>query len=119
MEVIAGFLGRMLPAMAAALPVLLLWRFLVLAWGRKRGFSPDLWYEAGLLLFLLYLAGLAAITILPRGWQFTAPTWGRVNLRLFRVFSDSLWEYRAGNLLYPVVNILGNVVMFLRIFTTG
>ncbi len=113
MEVIAGFLGRMLPAMAAALPVLLLWRFLVLAWGRKRGFSPDLWYEAGLLLFLLYLAGLAAITILPRGWQFTAPTWGRVNLRLFRVFSDSLWEYRAGNLLYPVVNILGNVVMFL------
>lgn len=113
MRQILLFLLRMLPAMAAALPAAVIFRL----WGTRRlakaGLATTPWHEAGLLAFLLFAAGLAAITVLPQGWRWTAPTWERVNLLPFRVFRDSLWEYRAGNHLYFLINILGNIVMFL------
>lgn len=113
MRQLLPFLLRMLPAMAAALPAAVIFRL----WGMRRltrrGLTTTPWHEAGLLAFLLFAAGLAAITVLPQGWRWTAPTWDRVNLLLFRVFRDSLREYRAGNRGYFIINIFGNIVMFL------
>lgn len=109
---IAAFLLRMLPAMAAALPFALVFRLWAVRRLRRQGLATTPLHEAGLLAFLLFLAGLAAVTILPRGWQWTAPTWDRVNLRLFRVFRDSLAVWRSGDSGYFVINVLGNLVMF-------
>lgn len=108
------FLLRMLPSMAAAAPVIALARYFGIRRLGRRGLATTPRHEAGLWVFLLFLAGLAALTILPRNWVFTAPDWGRVNLRPLRVFRDSwvLWRGREDGS-YFVINVLGNILMFL------
>lgn len=110
---IAGFVLRMLPVMAAAVPLVAAARLAGARRLKKRGLTTTLRHEAGLWAFLLFLAGLAAVTILPPGGQFIPPSWSRVNLRPLVVLADSLAAMRAGDGMYFVINVLGNILMFL------
>lgn len=111
---ILRFLGRMLSAMAAALPAVAVLRLLGMRRLRRRGLTTTPWHEAGLWAFLLFLAGLAALTVIPRSWQWIGLSWDRVNLSPFRVFRESavLWQ-RSGSPEYFVINVLGNILIFL------
>lgn len=108
-----GFVLRMLPVMAAAVPLVAAARLAGAYRLKNHGLTTTLRHEAGLWAFLLFLAGLAAVTILPPGGQFIPPSWSRVNLRPLVVLADSLAAMRAGDGMYFVINILGNILMFL------
>lgn len=93
-RMIFAFLLRMLPAALAAVPAVAVLRF----FGVRR----------------LRQAGLAAITVVPQGWQWTGLSWDRINLIPFRVFRESFILRRAtGSWGYFVINVVGNIVMFL------
>ena len=64
--------------------------------------------------FLLFLAGLAALTVIPQNGGWTGLGWDRVNLVPFRVFRESavLWR-RTGSPEYFVINVIGNIAIFL------
>lgn len=110
---VAGFVLRMLPVMAAAVPLVAAARLAGAYRLKNHGLTTTLRHEAGLWAFLLFLAGLAAVTILPPGGQFIPPSWSRVNLRPLVVLADSLAAMRAGDGMYFVINVLGNILMFL------
>ena len=112
-RMIFAFLLRMLPAALAAVPAVAVLRFFGVRRLRQAGLDTTPWHEAGLWAFLLFLAGLAAVTILPPGGQFIPPSWSRVNLRPLVVLADSLAAMRAGDGMYFVINVLGNILMFL------
>ena len=110
---VAGFVLRMLPVMAAAVPLVAAARLAGAYRLKNHGLTTTLRHEAGLWAFLLFLVGLAAVTILPPGGQFIPPSWSRVNLRPLVVLADSLAAMRAGDGMYFVINVLGNILMFL------
>ena len=110
---VTGFVLRMLPVMAAAVPLVAAARLAGAYRLKNHGLTTTLRHEAGLWAFLLFLAGLAAVTILPPGGQFIPPSWSRVNLRPLVVLADSLAAMRAGDGMYFVINVLGNILMFL------
>jgi glycopeptide antibiotics resistance protein len=110
---IAGFVGRMLAAMLLVAPVILVLRLAGVRRLARRGLSTTWSHEAGLWLFLLFCAGLAALTVVPgeKGWSFPDP--GRINLVPFAVFRQSLAIFRAGGGWgYFLINFVGNIVMF-------
>ena len=113
MEQIAGFVGRMLPAMVLAAPVVLVLRLAGLRRLARKGLSTTWLHEAGLWLFLLFCAGLGALTVVPgeMGWGLPDPE--RINLIPFAVFRQSLAIFRAGRGWgYFLINFVGNIVMF-------
>ena len=113
-RMIFAFLLRMLPAALAAVPAVAVLRFFGVRRLRQAGLDTTPWHEAGLWAFLLFLAGLAAITVVPQGWQWTGLSWDRINLIPFRVFRESFILRRAtGSWGYFVINVVGNIVMFL------
>lgn len=70
MAAILRFVWRTLPFLACALPFLLLWRWLRLRRLRQRGVATTPAHEIILLLFCLFLVGLATLTVLPRlSWE--------------------------------------------------
>lgn len=80
---------QMLPCMLAALAVFLLLRPLRMARLHRLGLTSSRWREGALLLFVMFAAGLAALTFFP------ANLWVYVNDRLLR---PQLWEMRWGGL---------------------
>ena len=67
-QTIFAFLLRMLPAALAAVPAVAVLRLFGVRQLRQAGLDTTPWHEAGLWAFLLFLAGLAAITVVPQGW---------------------------------------------------
>ena len=103
MRAIAGHLLRMLPYMAAALPLLAVWRFLAVKRLNRRGDATTVWHEAGLLVFAMYLAGLAP--------QAFAPVSGGAGLSYNLVLFD-VFRHGGG---YLPINLIGNVAVFVPV----
>lgn len=113
-RVLLAFLLRMVPAMAAAVPAVAVCRWIQVPRLRAGGVDTTLCHEAGLWAFLLFLAGLAALTVIPQRWQWVSLSQARVNLTLFRVFRESAILHRAtGSWGYFLINVVGNIVMFM------
>ena len=111
------YILQTLIVMAAALPVYLVVRAVLLAMRRKK--LPCNWArELALCLFSLCLAGLFSQTLLAGGYalgrnQARAVWWSQFNLVPFRIFADSAAQIqRNHNLGYFVVNFFGNIAMF-------
>lgn len=107
-------------AMAAALPVYLIVRAVLLALRRKKLVRS--WArELALCLFWLCLAGLFSQTLLAGGYALErnrarAVWWSQFNLVPFRIFADSAAQIqRNHNFGYFIVNFLGNIAMFVPI----
>ena len=117
MAIMRYFLN-MLPYMAAALPQYLAGRCLFLHTSSAKG-AGNLWREAALLVFMLYLVGLASQTIIPK-IQFGAHwldiperDYSTLNLVPFMIFKDSWNMFQTtGSILYFITNFFGNMVMF-------
>ncbi len=117
MSAIIRYILDMLPFMLAVLPIYVTLRLLVM---RRAAFNPR--HEVALLVFVLFLSGLASQTILPTV-RFSE---GEIhvindgvhttNLIPLKVFADTYTEvFKNGNVAPLIINFFGNVVMFMPI----
>lgn len=120
---IGDYTLQMLPCMGAALILFILlrpWRFRRLA---RLGLSSDPWREGGLLLFVMFAAGLAALTLFP-AYFWTEDHWHAVRNGTQPVFPPVNFQIQMQNLqLEPFQEIFrafhGPWVMFLMLANIG
>lgn len=117
MSAIIRYILDMLPFMLAVLPVYVTVRVLAM---RKAKFNPH--REAALLLFVMFLTGLASQTVVPEmrisGGALHVIRDGvhTTNLIPLKVFADTYTEvFKNGNVAPLIINFFGNVVMFMPI----
>lgn len=118
MTAILNYILAMLPYMILAAPIHCIFRIFLL---RKRRSELRWLREISLLLFVLFLAGLASQTVLPRiEWGANGP--GIVqngvhttNLIPLKVLFETWEQLEQGRFNYFLINFLGNVVMFIPI----
>lgn len=87
---------------------------------RRRGVLSPPWREAGLLVFVMFLAGLAVLTMMPRiRWSGffpvaleTAPGAGGINLVPGEMLRLAAWAASRGYWTSVWVNLPGNILMF-------
>lgn len=123
MGLIWDYILDMLPYMALALPLILLWRWAACRRLRRHGMESTTAHEVGTVLFFLFIVGLASQTVIPpltfEGGRIRAVPWegaGDVNLELGRVFRVTRWEVTVnGNRAYRLINSVGNIGMFVPI----
>ena len=121
MRTVLGYVLNMLPYMLLMTPL-----YLLVRWGYRRllcqNFLTNWYHEAGLLLFVLFLTGLASQTIIPKlefseagvhSMGYGGPL--RINLIPFRIFFDSLREVGNGNALYVLISLVGNIGIFVPV----
>lgn len=121
MQSILSFLWKMLPFTTAAIPVILLCRFVSCRRLKGRGLQTTVCHELGVLLLFVFLTGLASQTILPDldfaggAIRLAGGSNGKgFNLIPFKIVADTwveLTEY--GNVQYLLISLLGNVGVFL------
>ncbi len=120
MSLIFSYVRSMLPFMIGAFPPILFFRMLRIRQLKRQGRNTTLRHELCLCLFLMFCAGLASQTILPQlvltenGIQITGSCVEPYNLVPFRVIRN-IWQsdLRHGHYGYLLVNIFGNILLFL------
>lgn len=117
MSAIIRYILDMLPFMLAVLPIYVTVRVLAM---RKAKFNPH--REVALLLFVMFLTGLASQTVVPEirisGGALHVIRDGvhTTNLIPLKVFADTYTEvFKNGNVAPLIINFFGNVVMFMPI----
>lgn len=121
MSAVIRNLFRMAPFMLIALPVVLAVRIFLCRLRKKAGIPVRTAHEVWLLVFTVYLVGLASLTVFPivrwqeGGLSFQLYGRGNVNLIPFRIFTDSLRMASQGDTTYFLINFLGNIATFLPI----
>ncbi len=121
MRNILTYLVRMVPAAVLALAVY------GLAWPVRRrrlarlGLSTTALHEGGLVVFMMFLAGLLWLTVLPKiTWAegrliFQEEGIGGINLKPFVIFHQSRILASQGVKSYFLINFWGNILMFVPI----
>ena len=73
--------------------------------------------EILLFIFVMFMVGLASLTIMPKfdskGDLIVSKN--RLNLIPFKIFYDTIIELSKGNIYYLLISFLGNIVMFIPI----
>jgi glycopeptide antibiotics resistance protein len=110
---ISHYIGAMLPYMLGALPLILLFRFF---WIRKMGRSGgkmSLWREVGMIVFFMYLAGLASQAVIPFSHRIDFHL-RSYNLVPFKIFSDAWREASINHNSEPlIISLAGNIGIFI------
>lgn len=116
MRAVFSYLINMIPYLAIALPVWIIVRVIVL---KHRGEKPNRLREIVLCLFVLWCAGTASQTIIPKfefgisGFGIIASRIHEINLIPFRVIANTYREaFVNGVRSYFLINFLGNIMMF-------
>lgn len=121
MRDILHYFWRMLPAAALGLVAYLTVRPLRLRRLQGKRLVTNTWHETALALFLMFLAGLLWLTVVPGfTWEAGRLVWKQrgldgFNLRPFVIFEQSRILAQQGNSTYFLINFWGNIVMFLPI----
>ena len=95
MNTVLIYIRNMAPYMAYAVPVIWIVRLIAVRRLRKSHRSTTVCHEAGLWCFLLFMAGLASITVIPRSADggltgfVGMKGFSRINLIPFRIIMDS------------------------------
>ena len=117
MRAVFSYLINMIPYLALALPVWIIVRVIVL---KRRGGKPNWLREIVLCLFVLWCAGTASQTIIPKfefgvtGFGIAASRIHQANLIPFRVIANTYREaFVHGVRSYFTINFLGNIMMFM------
>lgn len=122
MEQIIGYIFDMLPFLLVMLPIYVFVRGIYL-FQNKKGQSIQLLREFGLLLFVLYLTGVASQTIVPEfviiNDQLQAVDLGfnpdRINLEPFNKIIETQILVENGHISYLFIEVFGNICMFIPI----
>lgn len=119
MTTIFQYISTMLPFMVMAIPIYLIGRFFYLK-GKHNIIKLNLRHEIGLLIFTSFIFGLASLTILPafkidnNGIEFITNGNGSINFIPFKAFSVTYnMLFQEHNINYFLINIIGNIVMFI------
>ena len=117
MRAVFSYLINMIPYLAITLPVWIVVRVIVL---KHRGEKPNWLREIVLCLFVLWCAGTASQTIIPKfefgisGFGIMASRIREVNLIPFKVVANTYREaFVNGVRSYFFINFPGNIVMFM------
>ena len=117
MRAMFSYLINMIPYLAISLPVWIVVRAIML---KHRGEKPNWLREIVLCLFVLWCAGTASQTIIPKfesgitGFGIVASRIREVNLIPFKVVANTYKEsFVNGVRSYFFINFLGNIVMFM------
>jgi len=118
MQSILRHVMDMLPYILISLPFIAVFRGVRIYCISKKGGHTTVLRECAMLLFLLFMAGLFSQTIIPKieitasGIGIVQNGEGGINWVPFKIFADSVREFKAGNRSYFIINLLGNIGMF-------
>lgn len=117
MSYIIRYLAAMTPYMIATIPIFAFFRFIVYHKTKKL----NLRREVILLIFTVFLVGLASQTVIPKfdftdGIKIIGSGTGEINLIPFKVIPETYREVVInGRINYFIINFLGNIIMFMPI----
>ena len=120
MKIIIDYILNMLPYMLIAIPFYLIVRVIIL---KKRNCKINWYHEAALFIFVIFIAGLASQTVIPKfefdisgNLSIVKDRIHETNLIPFRVLPETYREvFELGNISYFITNFLGNIVIFMPI----
>ena len=113
MDVFLSYIISMATYMVFALPI-----YIVIRYNRYvKTKKFDKKKEILLLIFAMFMVGLASITIIPKfdanGKLIVSST--RYNFIPFKIIYDTIIELNKGNVYYLLISFLGNIIMFIPI----
>lgn len=120
MNAISNYIINMIPYMIIAVPIYLIIRFLML---RKSSRKFNLYHEIALLIFVIFIVGLASQTVIPKielgiNGNINILKNGKhgINLLPLKVLFETYREVFINlNINYFIINFLGNIIMFMSI----
>lgn len=115
MQEILQFIKAMLPTIRSAIPIYLVGRFMFYLIMRRRGFKTNFRHELLLLIFVLFMAGLASQTVISQNLiQDGIAESGelRVNLTPFHKLTEIQTALQYNNVHYILIEVFGNIAMF-------
>lgn len=123
MSRIMDYILNMLPYMLISLPIIIVVRVIAVSVFKKKGIKTSQWHETGLVLFAVFLVGLASQTIIPKiefgvgGLNIVNHNLeSKINLIPGQVFVDTWRECVInGYWNYLIINFIGNICMFVPI----
>ena len=123
MSRIMDYILNMLPYMLIALPIIIIIRVISVSMFKKKEIKTSLWHEIGIVVFVIFLVGLASQTIIPKiefgvgGLNIVNHNLeSKINLILGQVFVDTWRECVVnGYWNYFIINFVGNICMFIPI----
>ena len=123
MNKIIDYIVNMLPYMLIALPIIVIVRAIFVSNFKKKDIKTTFWHEIGIVLFAIFLVGLASQTIIPK-FEFGVGGFNivnhnlenKINLIPGQVFVDTWRECVVnGYWNYLIINFIGNICMFVPI----
>jgi len=117
--IIRYYIMNMLPYMLIALPILIVIRVWIYAVRKRQGLKPNMFHELGVVVFVLFLTGLASQTLIPPwglmagGREIFRNSLNRINLVPFQSVIIIRRIFLSGG--YPddqIIQLLGNIGMF-------
>lgn len=123
MSRIMDYILNMLPYMLISLPIIIVVRVIAVSMFKKKGIKTSQWHEIGLVLYAVFLVGLASQTIIPKiefgvvGLNIVNHNLeSKINLMPGQVFVDTWRECVInGYWNYLIINFIGNICMFVPI----
>lgn len=120
MNAISNYIVNMIPYMVIAVPIYLIVRFLML---RKSSRKFNLYHEIALLIFVIFIVGLASQTVIPKielgingNINILKNGTHGINLLPLKVLFETYREVFINlNINYFIINFLGNIIMFMPI----
>lgn len=120
MNAISNYIVNMIPYMIIAVPIYLIVRFLML---RKSSRKFNLYHEIALLIFVIFIVGLASQTVIPKielgingNINILKNGTHGINLLPLKVLFETYREVFINlNINYFIINFLGNIIMFMPI----
>lgn len=113
MQNISYYIAYMLPYMLAAVPIAAAVRFFGIKLLSKRGLKSNIYHEIGLIIYIIFIAGLFSLTILANIDTFEWKIQSEINLIPCKIFYDAFKLWNLGNTRYFVISLLGNIIMFM------
>lgn len=120
MNAISNYIVNMIPYMVIAVPIYLIVRFLML---RKSSRKFNLYHEIALLIFVIFIVGLASQIVIPKielgingNINILKNGTHGINLLPLKVLFETYREVFINlNINYFIINFLGNIIMFMPI----
>ncbi len=114
MHNITYYISDMLPYMLAAVLPTVLIRLAYTRRLRREGLKSNTHHELGLIIYIVFIAGLFSQTILANIHTFQfGQVRSLINLVPGKIIYDSIVLWRQGDRLYFVISLLGNIIMFM------
>lgn len=111
---ILKYIIDMFSYMLIASPAIIIYRIFLLEQMKKKNIKTTIFHETGVIIFILFLIGLASQTIMP-DFNISAKN-SDINLVLFKVFKQTYHTLFVDHYItYFLVNFLGNIVIFMPI----